>query len=401
MRHAGVSQGLTLVTGATGSGKTALVVDWLRQVRGRRVLVQGIPDLQVEHEPAPPLAEWCEVRVSEEDAALRLPYFRLPAGCLLVVDEAQRVYPGRSVGSRVPDHVAALSTRRHVGVDVILVTQHPGLIDSAVRKLVNRHYHVHSTPYGARLLFWEGACGSPDDASSRKIAERVRYKPSPAVFGLYKSAELHTERVKRVPRAAILAGVLVLGCLAGAGYIWHRLDARLDESNAKVESAPQGGSAPGQPEGVRARSSGGYVADRVPEVAGLVHTAPAYSELVKPVSVPYPAGCIQSARVCRCYDQRGGIYPAAVELCRQWVVSPFFREWVSDDVGQVQPSVYRQEVRSVGGPQSAIVDVTAGAGISEVGQRGATTAAMPAASPASGLLAGRSAAVGAGGVGAH
>lgn len=389
MRHAGVSQGLTLVTGATGSGKTALVVDWLRRVRGRRVLVQGIPELLVEHEPAPPVAEWCELRASEEDPDLRLPYFKLPAGCLLVVDEAQRVYPGRSVGSRVPDHVGALSTRRHVGVDIILVTQHPGLLDAAVRKLVNRHYHVHSTPYGARLLFWDGAVGSPDDASSRKTAERVRYAPSREVFGLYKSAELHTERVKRVPRAAILAGVLVLCCLVGVGYIWHRLDARQDDVAAKVESSPAGGSAPAASQVGRGRASAGYIADRVPEVPGLLHTAPAYAELVKPAAVPYPVGCIQSARSCRCYDQRGGVYPASVELCRQWVVSPFFRDWMADETASVQPAVYRQDgARSVG-PAGGIIPADAGAGVSEVSQRGAATAAAPLAAPTSGLLAGR------------
>lgn len=401
MRHAGVSQGLTLVTGATGSGKTALVVDWLRQVRDRQVLVQGIPDLRVDHEPAPPVAEWCELRASDEDPALRLPYFKLPLGCLLVVDEAQRVYPGRSVGSRVPDHVGALSTRRHVGVDVILVTQHPGLLDSAVRKLVNRHYHVHSTAYGSRLLFWDGACGSPDESSSRKLAERVRYKPPAEVYGLYKSAELHTARVRRVPRAAVVGGLLVVGCLSGVGYIWHRLDSRQGEAAVKVEASAGSASAPGRAQEQRGRGAGGYVSDRVPEVPGLLHTAPAYAELVKPAAVPYPVGCIQSARVCRCYDQRGGIYPAALELCRQWVVSPFFRDWIADDASQVQPAVYRQEARAVGGPGSGIIQADAGAGISEVGHRGATTAAQPPASSAAGLLAGRAAAGGPGGFVAH
>lgn len=388
MRHAGISQGLTLVTGATGSGKTALVVDWLRRSSGRQLLVHGIPELGVVHDVAPPVADWCEMRPAPEDAALELAYFRLPQGCVLVVDEAQRVYPPRTIGSKVPAHVAALSTRRHVGVDVILVTQHPGLLDSAVRKLVNRHYHVHTTAYGAFLLFWDGSIGEPSESSSRQLAERVRYSPPKEVFELYRSAEIHTAKVRRIPRAAVFGGVLVVVALAVGGFLYQRLhDRQQPEQAASAASAPAAAGLPtAGHEGKRAAL--GYVAARVPAVEGLAHTAPAYESLAQVKAVPYPVGCVASRSDCRCYDQRGGLYRVSVDICRQWLKHPPFLDFLPDvdlENGE-RLAIGSKSASGAGEPSVGVVSASAGHGVSGSGGLGgdgrASGQRQPAASSA-------------------
>jgi len=133
---------VVIVTGQPGSGKTALTVDMIAndpQFKGRPLFVMGIPDLKVPHITCPPVDEWTEYRTSPEDPSLDLAYFTFPENALVVIDEAQRVYRPRPTGTRVPPEVAAFETHRHLGVDFILLTQHPGLIDSNIRKLVGRH----------------------------------------------------------------------------------------------------------------------------------------------------------------------------------------------------------------------------------------------------------------------
>lgn len=361
----GITSGLVLVTGATGSGKTSLVVSWLSQIADRPVFVQGIPDLLTAHEPAPPVADWWEDRPSPEDSSLSLPYFRLPANSLLVVDEAQRVFPPRPQGSRVPGVVGALSTRRHTGLDMVLITQHPQLLDVAVRKLVTHHYHVHSTAYGSFLLYWVGV-GEPSDRTSRDLAERTRYKPDPSTFALYKSAEAHTRKPRRIPKAAVIGGLLSLLAGVGLWYSYQSISAKVSpvavDQPVKVApvskplvsaSAPSSQSVP--------VTAAEYLAVRQPRIQGLAHTAPVYDGITQPVVAPYPLGCIRSRTDCRCYDQRGGHYSATPEICRQIADGRvFFRDWVPDDSlpSQVKPSSSRELVQS--GPEVGVISRDAG-----------------------------------------
>lgn len=83
---------IILVTGVPGSGKTAKVVDLLAhdpQFSGRPLFVTGIPDLALDHQQCPPVADWVEFR-DNETGDLSLPYFTFPANSVVVVDEAQR-----------------------------------------------------------------------------------------------------------------------------------------------------------------------------------------------------------------------------------------------------------------------------------------------------------------------
>lgn len=330
-----IGQGLTLVTGATGSGKTALVVSWLADMQGQRpVCVMGIPELKIDHQPAPPLEEWVEERPDKDDPSLLLPYFTFAPGSIVVLDEAQRVFRPRSTGAKVPAAVAAFETRRHTGCDFVLLTQHPGLLDANVRKLVNRHVHVHTTFMGSYLLEWPGL-GAPDEASSRDIASRKRYKPDKRVFGLYKSAEVHTKVVRRRPKVlyVLLALIPVLGLLIW--NIYGRMSERINPELAAAEKevvgdmrrvgrAVAGG---GQAVEVTGRT---LAASFVPRVEGLLHTAPRYDGLTQAVAVPVPAGCIKSKNRCKCYDQRGNDYPTTPEVCEQIVQRYLFVDFQQD-----------------------------------------------------------------------
>ena len=107
---------ISLITGLPGMGKTSLMVYMLlnrKDLQNRPVYVDGIPELQVKHEEVP------------EGESMETWHQWAPDGCILVIDEAQRVFRPRPAGAKVPDYVQALETHRHKGIDIFVLTQHP------------------------------------------------------------------------------------------------------------------------------------------------------------------------------------------------------------------------------------------------------------------------------------
>lgn len=341
-----IGAGLTLVTGPTGGGKSCAVVSWLADVKDRPLFVMGIPDLKIEHQPVPPVEEWTEWRVSPEDPNLRLPYFTFPSGAIVVLDEAQRVYRPRRAGSDVPPHVAAFETRRHTGVDFVLITQHPSLIDANLRKLVTRHIHIHDTFRGRYMLEWVGL-GDPDNRASRELATRSKFKPPKRAFDLYKSSELHTKVVRKYPWYFYAVIVLVPVALALIWYSYKRISSRMhpasepvvEQGVARPVSAASGKiggqSGPNANGSLRPMTDREYVAFYAPRIEGLPHTAQAYDEVTKPVEAPEPVGCIESKRTgCKCYTQQGTLYATIPEVCKQIMTTGLFMPWKKTEISK-------------------------------------------------------------------
>lgn len=321
---------ITLMTGNTGSGKTAHIIDELRKIKDRPIFSMGIPELKLEHYPVPPVSEWVEMRPAVEDPTQLLPYFTFPVNSIVVIDEAQRVYRPRPTGSKVPDIVAAFETHRHTGVDFWLITQDQTFIDANARKLVKRHWHIHETYFGNYLLEWVGL-GDPGLKSSRELARRDKYKPNPQVFDLYKSAEAHTKVKRKLPWFVYLFVAAIISLLAVSYFVWTRISAANKAPEAQaVQTAPQkaGEAPPSRESSGRIQTPQEYLAQYTERIDGLPHTAPAYDEITKPKVAPEPVGCVAYEDKCRCITQQGTTYPTTHQLCLQMVKQgPFFMPW--------------------------------------------------------------------------
>lgn len=269
---------LTLVTGEPGNGKTALVVSILQQLKGeRRIFAWGIPDLTIDHTVCPPVSEWTEQQPIPEDPSLTRPVFRFPPNSVVVVDEAQVVYRVRSASAKVPDHVAALETHRHQGIDIYLITQKPNLIDANVRALVGRHIHLRSNWSGRYKLEW-AECKNPNSSADVSVAIRTRYKLPKEVFGLYKSASEHTKVVRRLPPQVYVFTAIVVILVGGGIYIRARMQSM---------SAPAPVSKASQPE---------------PRSSGEATSPPAAVGRALPVRPPVPSGHLVSSVYVRIGD---------------------------------------------------------------------------------------------------
>lgn len=327
---------LTLYTGTPGAGKTALVVSELAEFikKGDRpVFVLGIPGLKLPHEVAPPLEDWTVRKPVPEDPSLFEAEFTFPDGALVIVDEAQKVFRPRAPSAKVPDHVSAFEKHRHKGLDFWLVTQHPNLLDPAVRKLVGRHVHLRSHWAGRELIEWPEAT-DPSSRSERGAGVRQRYTLPKSAFKLYKSASMHVKPKRRIPKLLyVLFGLIAIG-----GYLAWSIGGKLwgafDEGGELVEKAGQGaelvqgGAAPlTSPAGSAASGVGRSIslADFEPRLRGRPETAPLYDGVRRVVAVPLVAGCVAIRDRCSCYTEQGSDAGYSVDECRAWLRDPPFQ----------------------------------------------------------------------------
>jgi zona occludens toxin len=347
---------ITLITGAPGSGKTLFCVDKIiRPLIGttvdgtdndgnpstfHRTVFTNINGLLLDHVLID--GAWLENLATNREP-----------GCVVVFDEVQRVWPNRPVGSKKPPAVEYLETHRHDGIDVVLLTQNPQLLDPAVRKLIGRHLHMRRVgAFGAAIVYEWDACS--DTLRFKNAFTKTPYRFSRAASKLYTSARVHTKQKRRLPFAVWMA---LFGVIAAA-VMWPSLFGRLFA--AKPVAVPASSSvmalgSPASPASAPASSASlglsrlamadmarsvsmsvdEYLATLVPRSEGLPHTAPRYDQLTQPTRVPYPAACIQSeSSGCQCWSQDATVMDLSESTCLQIIERGLFLDFVPDREAQ-------------------------------------------------------------------
>lgn len=319
---------ITLITGAPGAGKSSYIVadllEFVRKFPNRPVFVRGIPGLCIPHEVLPDREDWVE----SADSANGLRW-KFPDGALLIVDEAQSIFPVRATGKAVPPHVAALEVHRHQGLDIWLSTQAPAQIDSHVRRLVGRHIHLRGTWAGRKLLEWS-ECVDPSSRSERTAAVQRSWKLPKGVFDLYKSASLHTVQKRRLPSQVWIVGLLLAFLVSGGWYMYGRIygGGYIPEPPAglAVEGAAVSGAGVA---GGRAVGSSLKPEDFIPRVRGRPESAPLYDEIRQVQQMPIVVGCVATASRCSCFTQQGTDAFLDGEACRAWIDHRPFQPFIA------------------------------------------------------------------------
>ena len=317
---------LYLYTGVPGAGKTLYAVSNLvkrKDFKDRPIFVDGIKDL--DHD------KLNYFDIPEGESIQTWPKWA-PPGAIIVVDECQRIFRPRPSGSKVPDYVAELETHRHRGLDFILITQHPRLIDVHLRGLIEHHTHLGKTNLGLRRKMEWTTGGAKDPESRANIREALIsvYRLDKSVYGLYKSAEVHTKI--RTKKSKLLMLFPLALCLVGYGVwsftgFWGKFSG--EEERAKTAQAhvaapaaspeAQAAAAPAADDGAAGRYAAAKVQtpseppkphlteeDYQPRIAERPETAPIYDGMNKAVKVmPWPAACIKAENRCTCYTDQG------------------------------------------------------------------------------------------------
>ncbi|CAN5673752.1 hypothetical protein BH11PSE12_BH11PSE12_27150 [soil metagenome] len=315
---------INLITGLPGNGKTLYALSLIKNISekdSRPVFYSGITDLKL---------PWTEINPEK--------WFEAPPGSIVVIDECQRVFRPRTISKDVPDYVAQLETHRHLGIDLYLITQHPMLADSAIRRLVGNHRHVVRT-FGtqrATIHEWGSVKDTCDKTSGRSDSIKHKWGYDKKAFDYYKSAELHTVKRNIPARLYFLIGAPFLIALAVL-YMWKFTDKQIhpkgekDLLNQPISSVPPALSSASSGKAISYKNAvedaKQYVFAQTARVDGLPHTAPKYDEITAPTVAPVPVGCMATKTKCFCYSQQATPISMPDDVCYNIVKNGFFQDF--------------------------------------------------------------------------
>lgn len=332
---------ITLITGAPGSGKTLYCIDKIIQpligtsVAGTdengqpaiylRTVYTNINGLMLPHEMVD--AQWLEKLPDNKET-----------GAVVVFDEVQRVWPNRPTGSKKPPAVEYLETHRHDGIDVVLLTQNPQLLDPAVRALIGRHLHMRRVgAIRAAVVYEWDQCSNA--LNFKNAFRKTPYRYSRKVFGLYKSAKVHTKQRRSLPFAVWFA----IGGLAAASFLVPKFFGMLEDRKASAQvgatvkppatgatpaaraASAASAAAPLMVNGATVMTREEYFSTLRPRYMGLPHTAARYDGITSPSRAPVPAACMESAKKgCKCWSQDATPMMLPEPTCKAIVAGGYF-----------------------------------------------------------------------------
>jgi zona occludens toxin len=338
-----------LHTGQPGAGKTLYTLYKVRQramAENRPVFYAGIEILKPEEFP-----NWQLLDNPEK-------WFDLPDGSIIVHDECQTLYRPRGNGAAVPEYVARFETHRHQGHDVYLITQHPMLIDTNIRRLAGEHVHIVRA-FGAKFSVahkWQQVKEQCDKSRNDSLTEQFLYPKE--LFEAYKSATIHTHQSRLPLRAFAL--VLVPFALAFLGWMfygWYQGFMEPTKGAETLTPVPAFTAPPGQAPGISApvqQSREEWLATHQPRIHGLAYTAPRYDSITQPVTAPVPVGCVSNkSKGCVCYSQQGTRLEVPQSMCSGIVERGYFIDFEhtqSRDRGRdeaARPAATAQDLPSI------------------------------------------------------
>ncbi|WP_293781278.1 zonular occludens toxin domain-containing protein [uncultured Oxalicibacterium sp.] len=329
---------IELITGLPGNGKTLYALKYVKEWSERESRPVFYHGIQLGDELA---GKWTPIDPEK--------WFDAPPGAIIVIDECQIIFRPRSLGKEPPPYVARLETIRHQGLNIVLITQHPLLVDSSIRRLCGKHMHCIRKwgTESSTIHEWPSVRDNCDKPAGRKDSIKHAWKFDKSIYALYKSAEIHTIK-RNIPMRVWLLFALPVILIAMAYLVyWLMVGKKMKDQPPQpaqfTSSQPVQQSSPPQKEKWQdpLADAKRYMFDETPRVSGLQHTAPKYDGVTAPVTAPIPAACVKMRGECKCYSQQGTILAVELATCEQIVEKGFFVDFKQEQPQQ-QQSAYGQ-----------------------------------------------------------
>ena len=236
-------QGLVLITGKKGAGKSHFATSQIKYI------VDNFPDHPVYADIAGLNIKG--VQQSPDDWQTLLNDEGI-ANATVFYDEAQLLEWADNSNTKISSdsRIKNMTMIRHANLNIVVMTQDPTFIHSALRKLVDVHYHM-SHPFKdgkPRIFTFSGTMNTIDDKGAYKIhaLESSVYKLDPETSKLYKSVEdgaTHDQK-RKIPKRIIymvcaVVAIILLGIpigIWGISKVYSFIGGAEDRSTDMLES---------------------------------------------------------------------------------------------------------------------------------------------------------------------
>lgn len=218
---------VNLITAVPGSGKSLYVVQMIDRLLQPKYDADGqlmpmpqiytnIDGLQTDKFNYPSNIHLFETpTMSGEDIKI-FDWRDCPEGSLVIYDEAHFFFPQ---SKQTPDILLELTIARHKGVELYFITQDASQLHHQIRNLVGNHKHLYNA-LGAKastVYEWQHFCANPNSRYEQTRAQSQLWLFPKQYFHYYKSANVHTKKLK-LPKKAVQLMILALLMMSVSVY---------------------------------------------------------------------------------------------------------------------------------------------------------------------------------------
>tara|TARA_R110002020_G_scaffold426808_1_gene636189 strand:+ start:1575 stop:2717 length:1143 start_codon:yes stop_codon:yes gene_type:complete len=249
-------QGLVLITGKKGAGKSHFATAQIKYI------VDNFPDHPVYADVAG--LNIAGVEKSPDDWQTLLNEDGI-ANATVFYDEAQLLEWADNSNTKISSdsRIKNMTMIRHANLNIVVMTQDPTFVHSALRKLVDVHYHIsHPFKDGKPKVFqFAGAMSTIDDKGAWKThaVESFTHKLDKETTQLYKSVEdgAKHDQKRKIPKRvvymiAFVIAIILIGIpvgIWGIGKVYafingadERSESMLNNTKDNAETITSGGS---------------------------------------------------------------------------------------------------------------------------------------------------------------
>lgn len=255
----------------------------------------------------------------------------LPAGSILIIDEASDFYPtSKKFGADLESDVAELRKHRHYGIDIYYITQQPGLINKNIRVLCGLHKHYQRNFGGKTTICYKQNAVFDTDSKFLRFAEQGGAVKETVIldkkyFSFYKSTEVDTHKSKLpLKKLFMLIGLpLIVLSFVVYSFVSDFSNRSLEDDNKKndfqdVQKNKESNYVSSVANKSESLNSQDYNEMLKPRLAFQHETAPIYDDVRQVVAYPKIIGCFTKSdddSSCECFTQQLTVYKMPISRC--------------------------------------------------------------------------------------